>query len=79
MFCSILGKEAADYQAEIGTSRSRTHCRCALCPWRSFCRREQLTEHQKHHRPPKFIASREDDALFNIAMSLYRFDRVCSV
>ena len=79
MFCNVLGKEAADYQVEVGGCRSRTQCRCLLCPWRSFSRREHLIEHQKHHRPPKFVASREDDALFKVAMSLYRFDRVCSV
>eukprot|EP00959_Pyramimonas_sp_CCMP1952_P375214 7858446-Pyramimonas_sp.AAC.1 len=38
MFCNVLAKEAADYQVEVGGCRSRTHCRCLLCPWRSFSR-----------------------------------------
>ena len=78
-FCGLLGQEARQYEADIGRSLSRSTCHCSLCPWRSFNRRAQLIEHQKHHRPPKFVASREDDALFRVALSFYRFDCVCSV
>ena len=74
-----LQEEKVQYVLDMGRNTRRVACLCMLCPFRSFGRREHLMTHLAHHEAPHYIASKTCDAQYNLAKSLYRFDRVAGI
>ena len=76
MLCNALREEVVEYMFDVGKLRPRDPCRCEICPFRRFNRREHLQSHMQYHTAPLYTAAGDSQSQHDVVKSLYRFDRV---